>query len=113
MSKMVCVLERSMHVDSLTADETMQFNIQGSFLMMVQRLDRELTKILQNADSHPYDYIEKLNGEKDMCILLERTEKYVQERIDDDIFDVDGVCSTAVSAIITPTHIIIADLALP
>ncbi|RCN48509.1 PCI domain protein [Ancylostoma caninum] len=73
-------------------DETMPYKIQGSFLMMVQRLDSELTKILQNADCHSNDYIEKLKGEKDMCILIERTEKYVQERIDEDIFDVDEVC---------------------
>ncbi|KHJ78883.1 PCI domain protein [Oesophagostomum dentatum] len=73
-------------------DETQPFKIQGSFLMMVQRLDSELTKILQNADCHSNDYIEKLKGEKDMCALIERTEKYVQERIDEGIFDVDEVC---------------------
>ncbi|VDM59025.1 unnamed protein product [Angiostrongylus costaricensis] len=80
-------------------DETMPYKIQGSLLMTVQRLDSELTKILQNADCHSNDYIEKLKGEKDMCTLIERTEKYVQERIHEDIFDVDEVCKVYMTRI--------------
>nr|CDJ90991.1 Eukaryotic translation initiation factor 3 subunit 8 and Proteasome component region PCI domain containing protein [Haemonchus contortus] len=80
-------------------DDTIPFKIQGSLLMTVQRLDSELTKILQNADCHSNDYIEKLKGEKDMCILIERTEKYVQERIHEDIFDVDEVCKVYMTRI--------------
>lgn len=80
-------------------DDTQPYKIQGSLLMTVQRLDNELTKILQNADCHSNDYIEKLKGEKDMCILIERTEKYVQERIDEGIFDVDEVCKVYMTRI--------------
>ncbi|KJH45330.1 PCI domain protein [Dictyocaulus viviparus] len=80
-------------------DDTIPYKIQGSLLMTVQRLDSELTKILQNADCHSNDYIEKLRGEKDMCILIERTEKYVQERIHENIFDVDEVCKVYMTRI--------------
>ncbi|KAK5967664.1 Eukaryotic translation initiation factor 3 subunit C [Trichostrongylus colubriformis] len=80
-------------------DDTMPYKIQGSLLMTVQRLDSELTKILQNADCHSNDYIEKLKGEKDMCTLIERTEKYVHERIHEDIFDVDEVCKVYMTRI--------------
>lgn len=34
-----------------------------------------------------------------MCILIERTEKYVQERIDEGIFDVDEVCKVYMTRI--------------
>lgn len=80
-------------------DDTMPYKIQGSLLMTVQRLDSELTKILQNADCHSNDYIEKLKGEKDMCTLIERTERYVQERIHENIFDVDEVCKVYMTRI--------------
>lgn len=35
------------------------YTVHGSVLMSVQRLDTELTKILQNADCHSTDYIDK------------------------------------------------------
>ncbi|CAD6190946.1 unnamed protein product [Caenorhabditis auriculariae] len=78
--------------DENLKDETEDYRIQGSVLMAVQRLDTELTKILQNADCHSNDYIEKLKGEKDMCTLIERTQKYIEERIHLGIFDQHEVC---------------------
>ncbi|CAI4227571.1 unnamed protein product [Auanema sp. JU1783] len=73
-------------------NEEEPYKVQGSFLMTVQRLDNELTKILQNADCHSNDYIEKLKGEKEMCDLIDRTLRYVEERFDLGIFDVDEIC---------------------
>ena len=45
--------------DENLKDESVPYRIQGSLLMSVQRLDTEFTKILQNADCHSNDYIEK------------------------------------------------------
>lgn len=37
----------------------MPYRIKGCVLSMVERLDDEFTKILQNADCHSTDYVEK------------------------------------------------------
>lgn len=45
--------------DENISDPTQNYRVHGSILMSVQRLDTELTKVLQNADCHSNDYIEK------------------------------------------------------
>lgn len=45
--------------DENIQDTTKPYTVHGSVLMSVHRLDTELTKILQNADCHSTDYIEK------------------------------------------------------
>ncbi|CAI5438264.1 unnamed protein product [Caenorhabditis angaria] len=78
--------------DENLKDDKEDYRIQGSILIAVQRLDSELAKILQNADCHSNDYIEKLRGEKDMCNLIERAEKYVELRHHLGVFDKYEVC---------------------
>lgn len=91
--------------DENLKDDTIPYKIRGSFLMTVTRLDGELTKILQNADCHSNDYIEKLvvslsiavsffrlKGEKDMCTLIERTERYVEDNMGQGAFELDEIC---------------------
>lgn len=73
-------------------DPNKQFRVHGSVLMSVQRLDSEFTKILQNADCHSNDYIEKLKGEKDLCALIDKCIKYTDERLDKGIFIEDEIC---------------------
>ncbi|CAP24647.1 Protein CBR-EIF-3.C [Caenorhabditis briggsae] len=78
--------------DENLKDENEEYRIQGSILIAVQRLDGELAKILQNADCHSNDYIEKLKAEKDMCQLIEKAENYVELRNHLGIFDKHEVC---------------------
>lgn len=78
--------------DENLKDDKIPYKVRGSFLMTVTRLDSELTKILQNADCHSNDYIEKLRGEKEMCTLIERTEQYVEDNKNRDIFELDEIC---------------------
>uniref|UniRef100_A0A1I7TR05 Eukaryotic translation initiation factor 3 subunit C n=1 Tax=Caenorhabditis tropicalis TaxID=1561998 RepID=A0A1I7TR05_9PELO len=78
--------------DENLKDDTQEYRIQGSILIAVQRLDGELAKILQNADCHSNDYIEKLKAEKDMCQLIEKAEGYVELRNHLGIFDKHEVC---------------------
>ncbi|VDN51587.1 unnamed protein product [Dracunculus medinensis] len=63
--------------DENISDPTQNYRVHGSILMSVQRLDTELTKVLQNADCHSNDYIEKLKGEKDLCALIEKAMDYM------------------------------------
>ncbi|GMR53280.1 hypothetical protein PMAYCL1PPCAC_23475, partial [Pristionchus mayeri] len=68
------------------------YRVNGSILLYVHRLDTELTKILQNADCHSNDYIDKLKGEKDMCTLIVKTQEYVDDRVRKDVFTNDEIC---------------------
>lgn len=45
--------------DENVRDASVPYRVHGSVLMTVQRLDTELIKILQNADCHSTDFIEK------------------------------------------------------
>ncbi|KAL3990909.1 Eukaryotic translation initiation factor 3 subunit 8 N-terminus family protein [Acanthocheilonema viteae] len=78
--------------DENIQDATRPYTVHGSVLMSVHRLDTELTKILQNADCHSTDYIEKLKGEKDLCALIDKLMEYVNARQDKDIFLEEEVC---------------------
>ncbi|CAK5090249.1 unnamed protein product [Meloidogyne enterolobii] len=57
-------------------DKTKPFLIHGSVILMVKRLDDELTKIFQSTDCHSTDYIEKLKGESSFCSLIEKAQLY-------------------------------------
>ncbi|MFH4980709.1 hypothetical protein AB6A40_007418 [Gnathostoma spinigerum] len=87
------VLSISINEDNENLTDTTQpYRIHGSVLMSLHRLDTELTKILQNADCHSTDYIEKLKGEKDLCQLIDKCMIYVEERLDKGIFIEDEIC---------------------
>jgi len=43
-------------------------------------LDDEFTKILQDADCHSTDYVDKLKGEKDICDLIIDIQDYLEDR---------------------------------
>lgn len=60
------------------SDPAQPYIMHGSVILLVKRLDDELTKIFQLADCHSTDYIEKLKGEKDICTLIEKAQAYVE-----------------------------------
>lgn len=59
-------------------DPNEPYTINGSMILLVQRLDDELTKIFQLTDCHSTDYLEKLKGEKEICNLIEKAQAYVE-----------------------------------
>uniref|UniRef100_A0A915DJB0 Eukaryotic translation initiation factor 3 subunit C n=1 Tax=Ditylenchus dipsaci TaxID=166011 RepID=A0A915DJB0_9BILA len=61
-------------------DPSVPFRIHGSAVLLVKRLDDELTKIFQHTDCHSTDYIEKLKGEKELCTLISKAQSYVDIR---------------------------------
>uniref|UniRef100_A0AC34RAR3 Eukaryotic translation initiation factor 3 subunit C N-terminal domain-containing protein n=1 Tax=Panagrolaimus sp. JU765 TaxID=591449 RepID=A0AC34RAR3_9BILA len=67
--------------------EAYPYRITGSLVLIVKRLDDELTKIFQHTDCHSTDYLEKLKGERDLCTLIEKAEAYVDVHRTDNVFD--------------------------
>lgn len=61
-------------------DSTLPYRIHGSVILMIKRLDDELTKIFQGTDCHSTEYIEKLRGETLLTPLIEKGQQYVDSR---------------------------------
>ncbi|KAL7074531.1 hypothetical protein ACQ4LE_006341 [Meloidogyne hapla] len=68
-------------------DKTKPYRIHGSVILMVKRLDDELTKIFQSTDCHSTDYIEKLKGESSFCSLIEKAQLYADSQHQLGVFD--------------------------
>lgn len=58
----------------------MPYKINGSAILLLKRLDDELTKIFQNTDNHSAEYVERLKGERALCVLIEKAQEYVDAR---------------------------------
>lgn len=56
----------------------------GSVVSLVERLDDELTRSLQNTDSHSSDYLERLKDEGIMYKLIVRVQSYIEAITNDD-----------------------------
>jgi|UniRef100_A0A914Q7M2 translation initiation factor 3 subunit C len=67
--------------------EDKPYRINGSLALLIKRLDDELIKIFQHADCHSTDYIEKLKGERELCILIEKAQAFVDTHLQNNIFD--------------------------
>jgi len=73
------------------SDDTKPYRINGSLVLIVKRLDDELTKIFQHADCHSTEYTDKLKGERDLYTLIEKAQGYVDSHRDGNIFDATEV----------------------
>jgi len=71
------------------SDPEKPYNLHGSVVLQVKRLDDELTKIFQLCDCHSTDYIDKLKGEKRLCDLIEKAQGYVDSRVRTKGFEVE------------------------
>ncbi|VDP25565.1 unnamed protein product [Soboliphyme baturini] len=60
-------------------DDSRPYRIRSCILTMLERLDDEFTKILQDADCHSTEYVEKLKGEQDLCKLMEEMQKHLEK----------------------------------
>lgn len=56
------------------------FRIKGCILTIVEKMDEEFTKILQNADAHSPEYIERLKDENNVCAIIDRLQDYLEMR---------------------------------
>ncbi|KAI0244335.1 Translation initiation factor 3 subunit c [Massospora cicadina] len=53
-------------------------DIQGSVISLVERLDDEFTKSLQNTDPHAPEYLERLSDETSLVQLITRAQQYFE-----------------------------------
>ncbi|XP_072454602.1 eukaryotic translation initiation factor 3 subunit C isoform X2 [Notamacropus eugenii] len=54
--------------------------VRGCILTLVERMDEEFTKIMQNTDPHSQEYVEHLKDEARVCAIIERVQRYLQEK---------------------------------
>ncbi|KAK3808678.1 MAG: eukaryotic translation initiation factor 3 subunit 8 N-terminus-domain-containing protein [Benniella sp.] len=63
--------------------------IQGSIVAIVDRLDDEFTKSLQNIDPHTTDYVDRLKDEVGLYAVIVRSTAYFQK-----LEQIDAICRT-------------------
>ncbi|XP_068854939.1 LOW QUALITY PROTEIN: eukaryotic translation initiation factor 3 subunit C-like protein, partial [Aphelocoma coerulescens] len=54
------------------------FRVRGCVLTLVERMDEEFTKIMQNTDPHSQEYVEHLKDEGRVCAIIARLQRYLQ-----------------------------------
>lgn len=58
--------------------ESSPYRLNGSPIALVERMDAEFLKLLQSADAHTPEYVERLKYEKAMCKLIDRLQGYYE-----------------------------------
>ncbi|XP_041575442.1 eukaryotic translation initiation factor 3 subunit C-like protein isoform X3 [Taeniopygia guttata] len=56
------------------------FRVRGCVLTLVERMDEEFTKIMQNTDPHSQEYVEHLKDEARVCGIIGRLQRYLQAK---------------------------------
>lgn len=59
-------------------DPTQKLQVRGSIISLLDRLDDEFTKSLQNIDPHTSEYIERLKDEKELYCTIVRAQSYLE-----------------------------------
>ncbi|XP_078508452.1 eukaryotic translation initiation factor 3 subunit C [Lissotriton helveticus] len=54
--------------------------VRGCILTLVERMDEEFTKIMQNTDPHSQEYVDNLKDEALVCQVIDRALEYLQEK---------------------------------
>nr|XP_033801507.1 eukaryotic translation initiation factor 3 subunit C [Geotrypetes seraphini] len=54
--------------------------VRGCILTLVERMDEEFTKIMQNTDPHSQEYVDHLKDEALVYNVIERAQKYLHEK---------------------------------
>ncbi|XP_006896687.1 PREDICTED: eukaryotic translation initiation factor 3 subunit C-like [Elephantulus edwardii] len=70
------ILEESENLSNL--DQPLR--VRGCILTLVERMDEEFTKIMQNTDPHSQEYVEHLKDEAQVCAIIERVQRYLEEK---------------------------------
>ncbi|PLW16572.1 hypothetical protein PCANC_11752 [Puccinia coronata f. sp. avenae] len=60
------------------SDTTKKLQVRGSIISLLDRLDDEFTKSLQNIDPHTSEYIERLKDEKELYCTIVRAQSYLE-----------------------------------
>ncbi|XP_015273731.1 PREDICTED: eukaryotic translation initiation factor 3 subunit C [Gekko japonicus] len=54
--------------------------VRGCILTLVERMDEEFTKIMQNTDPHSQEYVDHLKDEGRVCKIIDRVQTYLQDK---------------------------------
>ncbi|XP_058477675.1 eukaryotic translation initiation factor 3 subunit C [Solea solea] len=56
------------------------FRVRGCVLTLVERMDEEFTKIMQNTDPHSQEYVDNLKDEGRVCGIIDRLLNYLENK---------------------------------
>uniref|UniRef100_A0A3P8SRY4 Eukaryotic translation initiation factor 3 subunit C n=1 Tax=Amphiprion percula TaxID=161767 RepID=A0A3P8SRY4_AMPPE len=56
------------------------FRVRGCVLTLVERMDEEFTKIMQNTDPHSQEYVDNLKDEGRVCGIVDRLLAYMENK---------------------------------
>ncbi|CAF0832422.1 unnamed protein product [Adineta steineri] len=56
------------------------YRIHGDIITIILKMDEEFIKILQNADAHSQDYVERLKDELRVCSIIDRLKTYLESK---------------------------------
>uniref|UniRef100_A0A8C9TZ71 Eukaryotic translation initiation factor 3 subunit C n=1 Tax=Scleropages formosus TaxID=113540 RepID=A0A8C9TZ71_SCLFO len=56
------------------------FRVRGCILTLVERMDEEFTKIMQNTDPHSQEYVDNLKDEGRVCAIIDRLLQYLDNK---------------------------------
>lgn len=56
------------------------FRVRGCILTLVERMDEEFTKIMQNTDPHSQEYVDNLKDEGHVCGIIDRLLNYMESK---------------------------------
>ncbi|MBN3274684.1 EIF3C factor, partial [Polyodon spathula] len=56
------------------------FRVRGCMLTLVERMDEEFTKIMQNTDPHSQEYVDNLKDEARVCRIVDRLLLYLDQK---------------------------------
>ncbi|XP_042070060.1 eukaryotic translation initiation factor 3 subunit C isoform X1 [Haplochromis burtoni] len=56
------------------------FRVRGCILTLVERMDEEFTKIMQNTDPHSQEYVDNLKDEGRVCGIIDRLLTYMENK---------------------------------
>ncbi|XP_030629075.1 eukaryotic translation initiation factor 3 subunit C [Chanos chanos] len=64
--------------ENLAISDQQPFRVRGCILTLVERMDEEFTKIMQNTDPHSQEYVDNLKDEARVCGIIDRLLQYLE-----------------------------------
>ncbi|XP_073671996.1 eukaryotic translation initiation factor 3 subunit C isoform X3 [Paramisgurnus dabryanus] len=66
--------------DQVSITHSEPFRVRGCILTLVERMDEEFTKIMQNTDPHSQEYVDNLKDEGHVCGIIDRLLQYLETK---------------------------------
>lgn len=89
-----------------------EYRIHGDVITTILKMDEEFTKILQNADAHSQDYVERLKDELRVCSIIDTLKTYLESKSNENIQITSESQSTTTISLVQPQHLCTAYMAV-